>query len=629
MNSSGIQYRFGAFLLSPAQHRLLRDGQHVHLTRKDFDLLVALVERPGHLVTKDELHQRLWPDAIVEDGNLAKHVSMLRKALGDHDGAGRYIETVPRMGFRFVAPVERIDEMERPPARSPGRRRRLAVAVTAAAGGLALLVGAGNFRHAAVQPAPAWTAVAVLPFTPLGGGEDDHRLGLGLADGIITRLSGQRLLPVRPTSAVTAYATAGRPDLATIGRLLGADALLDGHIQHVGGAVRVTVQLIDVRAGAPVWGETFDQPDETLFRLEDAIAARVADALRLRLAAAEQQRLIRRYTQNSAAYRAYMEGRQELLRYTPDAARRAVASFERALTLDPAYTLARAGLAMASADMYLRFAADHEIQQWGDRAEREALNALNLDPDLAEAHLARAAVLRKREFDWDGTIAASRRAVVLNPNLEEAYLFMAAGLYHQGLMDDALAAMEKGRRLGGMDHVETARIASLVALFSGHFDVARRQLEDVSRLSSRSIGDTYLALTYFYLGDAPRARRMLEQLTAETAAATAARSRAALAGVLAASGERDPARRLVRRVIDGGYRDHHVAYSLGAALAQLGDRREAVPWLRTAADTGFPCAIWYERDPLLDPLRNDEAFVALVADLTSRRAQAEARFASR
>jgi non-specific serine/threonine protein kinase len=133
-----------------------------------------------------------------------------------------------------------------------------------------------------------------------------------------------------------------------------------------------------------------------LFGLEDAIAERVAGALRLRLAAADQQRLKRRYTSNTAAYLAYVEGREELLYYTPIATRQAIAAFERALTLDPGYTPARAGLAMASADMYLRFAPEEDVQPWGDRAEREARLALDLDPDLAEAHLARAAVFCKR-----------------------------------------------------------------------------------------------------------------------------------------------------------------------------------------------------------------------------------------
>ncbi len=417
-------------------------------------------------------------------------------------------------------------------------------------------------------------------------------------------------------------------DAAAIGRTLNVDVVLEGHIQRAGDLVRVTVQLTDVQARSPVWAQTFDQPSDALFQLEDAIAERVAAALRLRLAAADQERLRRRYTGNAAAYASYIAGRAELLGYTPAGARAAVVAFERALALDPAYALARAGLAMASADMYLRFAPEQDLQQWGERAEREALAAIAQDPDLAEAHLARAAVYRKREFDWDETIAASRRALVLNPNLEQPRYFIAAALYHQGLMREALAEMERGRQAGASDVVEPLRIEGLVALFSAEYARARQRLEEVSKHSSRAIGDTYLALAHYYSGDVARARAMLEELTKETAASTSARSRVALAALLAASGETRAARGMVDEVLAGAYRDHHVEYGVGAALAQLGDHRGAVQWLRKAADSGFPCLVWYERDPLLDPLRQDPAFKDVVADLVARRDAAVARFAS-
>jgi hypothetical protein len=148
----------------------------------------------------------------------------------------------------------------------------------------------------------------------------------------------------------------------------------------------------------------------------------------------------------------------------------------------------------------------------------------------------------------------------------------------------------------------------------------------VSRQSSRAIGDTYLALAYYYSGDVARGRAMLEDLTRETSASTSARSRVALAGLLAASGEGHAARGLVDAVLAGDYRDHHVAYGIGAALAQLGDARGAVEWLRRAADSGFPCVVWYERDPWLDPLRKVPAFRDLSADLAARRDAALTRF---
>ena len=164
-------------------------------------------------------------------------------------------------------------------------------------------------------------------------------------------------------------------------------------------------------------------------------------------------------------------------------------------------------------------------------------------------------------------------------------------------------AVEQGRALQGLDRVEPLRTDALIALFSGSFAAARGHLEEVSRLTNQPIGDTYLALAYYYTGSAERARSMLETLARSESASTATRAGAALASVLAALGEATAARSHLERVLARGYRDHHVAYSLGAAYGQLGEFDAATRWLRTAADTGFACPPFYERDPLLEPVR--------------------------
>jgi tetratricopeptide (TPR) repeat protein len=274
---------------------------------------------------------------------------------------------------------------------------------------------------------------------------------------------------------------------------------------------------------------------------------------------------------------------------------------------------------MACADMCLRFAAAGDVERWGLRAEAEARAALALDPNLAEAHLARAATARKREFDWRMVMEAGARALVLNPNLEHAHFFRAAAFYHLGFMEESLIEVQKGRRLGGPDVIEPIRTEALVNLFSGSFAPARAHLEEVSRLSSQAIGDTYLALAYYYSGSADRARTMLDTLASSSSASTSMRASAAMAGILAASGDAASARKHLERVLASPYRDHHVAYSLGAAYAQLGDSANADRWLRTAAETGFPCLPWFERDPLLEPLRGGPLFTDLLAHVRSRR----------
>jgi tetratricopeptide (TPR) repeat protein len=335
--------------------------------------------------------------------------------------------------------------------------------------------------------------------------------------------------------------------------------------------------------------------------------------------------LRRRYTDNAAAYEAYVRGRAALVEYTPAGTVRAVAAFQQALERDNRYALARAGLAMACADMYLRFSSPRDVDRWGMCAEGEARAALDVDPDLAEAHLARAMLARKREFDWSGAIAASQRALVLNANLDQAHFISAAAYYHLGYMEEALIELERGRRLRGQDVIEPIRIEALVALFSGNFAAARTHLEDVSRRSSLAIGDTYLGLAYYYTGNIERARPMLEALAKSGSASTATRAGAALAGVLAALRESDAALVRINSVLGRDYRDHHVAYGLGAAYAQLANFDEAVRWLGTAADTGFPCAIWFERDPLLAPVRQHPAFAVVMERVRAQRQSALAR----
>jgi tetratricopeptide (TPR) repeat protein len=452
--------------------------------------------------------------------------------------------------------------------------------------------------------------LAVRPFSVPA----DPALGIGLSNAISARLGGQQAATVRSERA-GGVATPGDDDTAWPH---GATHALEGEVTISGARVGVLV-LLRERSGSTIWSDRIDVRSDELFDLEAVIAERVVSALRLRLAAAEQNRLRQRYTTDSAAYADDLRGRAALVRYTPEGTLAAMQAFEDALRRDPAYALARAGLAMASADMCLRFAPAADVDRWGERAEAEARSALDLDPDLAEAHLARAAVARKRDFDWTATITASRRALALNPNLDQARFFAAGAYYHHGYMQEALIEMEKGRSLRGADVIEPLRIEALTALFSGEFAPARARLEEVSRASSQAIGDTYLALAYYYTGSAARGRQMLETLAVHRSASTAARAGAALAGVVAEQGDHRTARLALDRVIANEYRDHHVAYSLGVAYAQLGDTAASIQWLRTAANTGFPCVPFFERDPLLEPLRHRPEFPDLLQYVRTRR----------
>jgi len=476
------------------------------------------------------------------------------------------------------------------------------------AGAAALLLLAGVFylnRGGGPGEPAGPIPLAVLPFRTFGAAGDSSVLAIGIPDAIITRLAGVRQMRLRPTSAVLPYAGKDA-DPGEIGRALAVRYLLTGTVQAAADRLRVSVQLLRAGDGSPLWGSHYDLARKDLLTLQDSIAERVSASLAVRLSADEHDRLYRRYTANPAAYEWYLRGRAQLARVTEDGTRAALQSFERALALDSKYALAQAGLAMASADMHLRFASGPEVKLWGERAKEEAARALALDPNLAEAHLAKAAVSRKADFDWESTLEESGRALALNPNLDVAHYFREAAFYHLGLFD--LAEREDREAVGvdPSDQVEQLRTRGVVAFLQGRYPEAVKNLEAARRSSSRAYTDSYLAQAYYYNGDSTRAIATLDSLSQTTSAPPANRARAALASFLAHQGEKEEAEALIAMVVGKeGYVDHHVAYSLGAAYAQLGQPEQAASWLTKAMETGFPCYPWFERDPLLDPVRQD------------------------
>jgi Tfp pilus assembly protein PilF len=428
---------------------------------------------------------------------------------------------------------------------------------------------------------------------------------------------------VRPTSAIIRYQDQA-PDLSVVAKALRIDYVLNGTVEPAGERLRVSVQLLRAKDGALLWGEHYDLARQDLLTLQDSIAMRVSAALSIRMSDEERARVYRHYTSNAAAYEHYLAGRAQLARLTKGSTLAAVDNFERALRLDPDYALARAGLAMASADMHLRFASAPEVKTWGARAEQEARHALTLDPNLAEAHLAMAAVYRKAEFNWDGTLEESRRALALNPSLDLGHYYRAAAFYHLGLFERARGEVREGEKANPENRVEQVRTDGVIALLSGHPGQAVALFEQVRRLSDRPVSDSYLALAYFYYGERAQAEATLDTLSRSSSASAAGRAKAALASFVAARGDRNRAQALLREVTGGSYMDHHVAYSIGATYAQLGQPAEARRWLAQAAQTGIPCAGWFAWDPLLQPLRGDPGFQQLLRELQEIRDRAEA-----
>jgi serine/threonine protein kinase/Tfp pilus assembly protein PilF len=450
--------------------------------------------------------------------------------------------------------------------------------------------------------------LAVLPFTILGSNTENKHLGIGIADAIITRLASVKDIQLTPTSVILRYKDMPNYDVQKIARDLKVEKVLSGTIQQSGDQFRIGVQLVQATDNASMWGKQFNLTRQNLLDLEDDVAEEVSRALEVRISDSERKRLSQHYTNNTAAYDLNLLGRSQLLRYDKEGTLAAVDAFEKALAIDPKYALAQAGLAMACADMHLRYASSSDVKAWGERAEKEAYNAVKLDPNLAEAHLAIAAVARKGDFNWEKTIQESRKALELNSNLDLPHYFIAAAYYHLGLLDLSSQEIQQGLNISETNKAEALRTQGILALMNGNYAEAVRKLEEVQRISDKPISDSYLGLAYYYNHEEQKAIDTLKTLASSSSASASSRAKATLASFYAASGRKKEAQESIASVISTNYVDHHVAYSLGTAFAQLGQKDTALDWLDRAVDGGFACYPMYANDPLLKPLQTDAKF---------------------
>ena len=373
-------YRFGPYRLDRAAYRLVDGDRSIELSPKALDLLLLLVEHAGSLVTKDEILKAVWPDVAVTDNALTQVVSDLRHALGDSSSAPRYLETVPRRGYRFIAPVE--------------------------------TVTAGPAPGTPASPAGALKSIAVLDFTNVTGEAEVAWLAAGIAETVTNDLRVIRDLRVIDRSLVAQI----KPDAAAEPlRSAGLDFVVIGSFQRSGDHLRITARLTDVATREALANAKADGPLADVFALQDAIVMQLSTGLQVRISPAERARMSARETSSLEAYRALTEGRLKLEALDPAEIPGAIAHFERALSLDPDYALAHVGLAHAR---FWQFQASRarNAPETGhiQAAVTHARRAIELDPDLAEAHSTLGFVLASTDHGGQAIVAA-RRALALEP----------------------------------------------------------------------------------------------------------------------------------------------------------------------------------------------------------------------
>lgn len=617
-------FEFGPFRLDTAERVLLRDGKPVPLTLKAFDVLLLLVENSGHIVEKDQLMNRVWAGSFVEEGNLKVTVSMLRKALEDGNGGAHYIETVPRRGYRFLAGVnavaaESLDLVMHERTRETVTIDRQGIVISRDkssrlplifAGALLISLGiVGGFfllqkRTQPVAPtvstAPI-TSIAVLPFKPLDVNNRDQSLELGMADTLITRLSGLKEIVVRPTSAVRKYGGLEQDAIAA-GREQQVDAVLDGGVQKSGDRLRITVRFLRVADGHTLWTKHFDENFTDIFSLQDRVSEKIAGLLVAKLTEQEQTLLTKRHTDNPQAYELYLKGNHSS--GTEERLKQNIEFFQRAIKLDPGYALAYAGLA----DAYMKLGGPH-----GYRAPRETfpqakealMKALELDGTLAEGHTLLATYKLFYEWDWSGAEWELKRAIQLDPNNSSAHEWFGIYLQSRGRFDESLVEKKLARKF---DPINPGIIANVgyTLFFARRYDEAMEQYRKALELRPN------YAWCYVALGESYLQKGMYGEAIVEVNKALGldgdTRTIAILGYAYALAGKHDEARKLLSQLEELSKRKYVPTFFIAIIYVGLGEKDRAFEWLDKAYQERNANLVNLNVQPIFDPIRLEPRF---------------------
>ena len=464
---------FGVYRLDCRTRVLLRGEALVPLTPKVLETLIALVERAGQPVSKDELLSAVWPDCFVEEGNLAQNVSVLRKALGTAPGSGAYIETIPKKGYRFVAEVRVASEPALPDTAAPalsaaGPITRLRTWAGAALALLLVISGAFGlwyYRHRAA-PAATIQSIAVLPLKNFSGDAGQDYVADGITELLTTELA--KTLPVRVISRTSSmlYRNTGKA-VASIARELHADAIVEGSVVQAGNRLRVTVQLVQPEPERHLWAETYDRDLSDIPLLQEEIARTMAREIKANIAPARPNRPP---PVNGKAIAAFLRGRYYLDQRTPDSIREAVSWYRTAISEDPAYARAYAGLADCYNQLGTVMIGGQSPAESRKLAIATASRAIEIDPELAEAHAA-LGYSNMYEWNWDRARESLERAVRLNPNYAPAHLWYAHYLTARRRFDEGLQEVRLARDLDPLSPIIQTQVGWLLA-HAGRFPEA-------------------------------------------------------------------------------------------------------------------------------------------------------------
>jgi TolB-like protein/DNA-binding winged helix-turn-helix (wHTH) protein/Tfp pilus assembly protein PilF len=627
-------YKFGPFRLDPGKRRLFRDEELVSLTPKAFDTLLTLVQKSGKTIEKDDLMKAVWPGVVVEENNLNQNITALRKSLGDSRQDSQYIATIPGLGYRFVAEVTRVDiptdsdskqeqtevipdprvtseNLASPAAQDAPYRRFTPVHLVLAwlaVLGVAAVVYALWKKEKEVPPETI-TSIAVLPLENLSGDPQQEYFADGMTDTVIGDLAKiEELRVISRTSSMHYKGT--KKSLPQIASELKVDAVVEGTVQRIGERIRVSAQLIHGPTDRHMWAEVYERDVRNVFDLQSEIARAIAAQVKIKMSQADQVRLASRRPVNPKAFDDYLQGRYLFWnKRTEENINKAIGYFESAIQIDPSYALAYAALAdcynsMGTVQMGVLPPTEARI-----RAEEAASKALEIDPNLAEAHTA-LGFAKHFSWSWDLAEQEFKRAIELNPNYAYAHNSYASFLMARGRVEEAIASSNRARELDPLSLTISVQRGFMLEN-ARRYDEAIEQLRSVIALDQNHyqahwmLGHTYACSGRFAEG--------VE--AAEKAVELSKRTPGAL-GILGftygLAGRKDDAKKILDELLDLNNRRYVTPAAIAWVYISLGDTDRAFVWLEKAYQERSNFMAYLGVVPLADSLRSDPRFSDLL-----------------
>jgi len=647
--------RCGVFEIDLKAFELRKHGLRLKLSEQPFQILAILLEKPGEIITRDELRERLWPgDTFVDfDHGLNNAVMRLREVLGDSSDRPRFIETLPRRGYRFIAPIEEIHSAAASSAagslpiepRDDSSTAAIVspVAATASASGEQLAAGA-NAKRRLTLPRIALLSAAILAFAVLSGvavhyvrGMESgklnpaHNMSLvvlplenltgdkeqdyfadGMTDDLTANLAKIRSLRVISRSTAMAYKGTHKP-LSEIARELRVDAVVEGTVLRAGNRVRITAELVQVSTDHHLWAETYESQIGDVLALQNRVSSAIVDEIRINLTPEDKERLAKNPSVSPEAYEDYLKGRYYWNKRSGDGFTKAIGYFEDATRKDPQYALAYAGLADCYGIIGATIYGTVPAEEAAPKAKAAAIRALEIDPSLAEAETSLATAKFNYDWDWAGASEGFKQAIQMDPKYATAYQRYSLYSIAMGRFDDSFEQIKRARDLDPLS-------ISINSSFGWRLYLARQYDRSIAQLRDTLEMDPNYEWAHLILGQAYEQKGEFNLALAELKKAVELSRNSplmvsALAHAYAVQGNTAEAQKLLAQLMTQSRTQYVSPYYIAVVYLGLGKNAIAMNWLDKAFADRSNGLVFARVEPELDPLRSDPRFIAIENNL--------------